>query len=123
MTTLAGLANCSGDRYSGPVALREPTVFILSALAEGPLHGYGILKKVEELSGGRLRLRAGTLYEALDRLSRDGMVRYEGEESVGGPPRRYYALTREGRGLLAEEAARLEATASVVRTQLAGGSS
>jgi len=117
---LSSLAISSGYRYSQPVALREPTVYILSALAPGPLHGYGILKQVEQLSGGRLRLRAGTLYEALDRLSGDGMVRFEGEESVGGPPRRYYALTAAGRGLLAEEAARLEATASVVRTQLGG---
>lgn len=117
------MADCAGTRYSRPMALREPTVFILSALAQGPLHGYGIIKRVEALSDGRLRLRAGTLYEALDRLARDGMVRLEGEESVGGPPRRYYALTRAGRRLLAEEAARLEATASVVRAQLAGGSS
>ena len=103
------------------MAIREPTVFILSALAEGPLHGYGIIKRVEQLSDGRLRLRAGTLYEALDRLSRDGIVRFEGEESVGGPPRRYYGLTPAGRALLAEEAVRLESTASMVRTQLAGG--
>jgi len=106
---------------SGAAALREPTVFILSALAPGARHGYGILKAVEELSAGRLRLRAGTLYEALDRLERDGVVRFDREESVGGPPRRYYALTQAGRQLLADEAKRLEATASVVRAQLAGG--
>jgi DNA-binding PadR family transcriptional regulator len=101
------------------VAIREPTVFILSALAEGPLHGYGVIKRVEELSGGRLKLRAGTLYEALDRLSREGIVRFKGEESVGGPPRRNYELTAAGRALLADEAGRLEATASMVRAQLA----
>ncbi|MGH9187654.1 MAG: PadR family transcriptional regulator [Acidimicrobiales bacterium] len=100
-------------------ALREPTVFILSTLARGPLHGYGVIKAVEELSGGRLRLRAGTLYDALDRLARDGFVVFEGEESVGGPPRRNFAITAAGRRLLAAEAARMEETASVVRAQLA----
>jgi DNA-binding PadR family transcriptional regulator len=101
-------------------ALREPTVFILSALAGGPLHGYGVIKMVEELSGGRLRLRAGTLYDALDRLTREGLVAFRGEETVGGPPRRYFDLTDAGRRALAAEAARMEATASVVRRQLRG---
>lgn len=101
-------------------ALREPTVFILSALARGPLHGYGVIKMVEELSGGRLRLRAGTLYDALDRLTREGLVAFDGEESVAGPPRRYFAITEAGRGVLGEEASRMEATASLVRDQLAG---
>jgi DNA-binding PadR family transcriptional regulator len=104
-----------------PRPLREPTVYILSALARGPLHGYGIIKAVEELSGGRLTLRAGTLYEALDRLEKDGTVAFDREETAGGPPRRYLRLTDAGRALLASEAARLEETASVVRAQLAGG--
>lgn len=95
-------------------------MFILSALARGSLHGYGVIKAVEELSEGRLRLRAGTLYEALERLEGDGAVAFDREESVGGPPRRYFRITAEGRRLLAAEAARMEATASVVRSQLAG---
>jgi len=98
--------------------LREPTLFILTALATGPRHGYGIIQAVHELSDGRLRLRAGTLYEALDRLERDGTVRFDREERGGGPPRRYFALTAAGRRLLAEEAQRLETTATVVRAQL-----
>ncbi|MEE9414423.1 MAG: helix-turn-helix transcriptional regulator [Acidimicrobiales bacterium] len=53
--------------------LREPTFLILSAAAPEPLHGYGILQEVEKLSSGRLRLRAGTLYTALDRMTRDGL--------------------------------------------------
>lgn len=42
--------------------LHEPSFFMLTALAERPLHGYGVMKAVQELSGGRIRLRAGTLY-------------------------------------------------------------
>ena len=45
--------------------LRESTYFILAALLDGPRHGYAIVKEVEQLSGGRVRLSAGTLYGAL----------------------------------------------------------
>ena len=48
--------------------IREPTLFVLAALARVPLHGYAIIRSVAELSEGRVTLRAGTLYAALDRL-------------------------------------------------------
>ncbi len=63
------------------MALREPTFFILTALADQPRHGYGVMQAVAELSGGRLRLRAGTLYAALDRLTADGLLAVEREET------------------------------------------
>ncbi|MGH9192307.1 MAG: PadR family transcriptional regulator, partial [Acidimicrobiales bacterium] len=50
--------------------MQEPTFFILAALARGQAHGYLLLRSVDELSQGRVRLRAGTLYSALDRLER-----------------------------------------------------
>jgi DNA-binding PadR family transcriptional regulator len=99
-------------------ALREPTFFILSALAGGPLHGYGIIGEVERLSGGRLRLRAGTLYGALDRLSSDGWVAFDGVSQESGPQRTNYRLTDEGRVRLEAEVARLEASVRAVRKQL-----
>jgi len=99
--------------------LQEPTFFILAALAGGEAHGYRILQAVEELSDGRLRLRAGTLYGALDRLERDGYIKLDRTVSEGGPPRRYYNLTRAGRRLLEAEVARLEANATLGRAQLA----
>ena len=86
--------------------LREPTFFVLTALLPGPLHGYGIIKAVEEMSGGRVRLRAGTLYAALERLENAGCVVLDREETEGGPPRRYYRLTDAGRAAL--EGFRLE---------------
>ena len=73
--------------------LREPTFFVLTALLPGPLHGYGIIKAVEEMSDGRVTLRAGTLYAALERLENAQAVALDREESEGGPPRRYYRLT------------------------------
>lgn len=74
------------------------------ALAGGRLHGYGITSEVEQLSEGRLRLRAGTLYAALDRLVGEGLVAPAGEEVVAGRLCRYYELSTAGRGALAAEA-------------------
>lgn len=94
--------------------LHRPTYFILAALLEGPLHGYGIIKRVEELTGGELRLRAGTLYAALDRLADEGRVAADREEVVSGRLRRYYRLTPAGRATLTAEAGRLRRAADVV---------
>ena len=70
--------------------IREPSFYILVALARAPLHGYGILKSVEQLSKGRDTLRAGTLYAALDSLSREGLLSSDGEEVVDERLRRHY---------------------------------
>ena len=98
--------------------LREPTFFILAALAPAPLHGYGVIKAVEEMSGGRVRLRAGTLYGALERLQADGLVEFAGETSEGGPARRNYRLTAEGSRVLQEDAERLRVNADVALARL-----
>jgi PadR family transcriptional regulator, regulatory protein PadR len=99
-------------------ALREPTFLILVALAEGPLHGYGIIKEVAALSDDRVRLRAGTLYGALDRLEADGHISFDGEEAGDGPTRRCYRLTKAGRRLLDEEMRRMEANLGAARSKL-----
>jgi DNA-binding PadR family transcriptional regulator len=90
-------------------ALREPTFLILTALAARAQHGYGILLDVEAISDGRVKLRAGTLYAALDRLGADGWVAVDREEVVDGRFRRYYCLTDEGAARLAAEVDRLRA--------------
>jgi DNA-binding PadR family transcriptional regulator len=104
-------------------AMQEATVLILTALAAGSQHGYGILADVRQISEGRVRLRAGTLYTALDRLRADGLVAVDREEIVEGRLRRYYRLTPEGGNALAAEAARLRANAAAAlsRLDLAGG--
>ena len=96
---------------------------ILAALANGSQHGYGIIIDLREISGGRVRLRAGTLYTALDRLRADELIGVEREEVVDGRLRRYYRLTPAGTRRLAGEAARLPAHAAVALTplNLAGG--
>lgn len=106
------------DDVAGALPLREPTFFILTALASGPAHGYGILQSVEEMSAGRVRLRAGTLYGALSRLEGEGFVEFDREESEGGPPRRYYKLTAAGRRLLRAEADRQATNATLVHARL-----
>ncbi|MGC4762414.1 PadR family transcriptional regulator [Micromonospora sp. DT46] len=96
-------------------AMREPTYFILAALQDEPLHGYAIVKRAQELSDGRVRLTTGTLYAALDRLTREEMVRVAEEAVVNGRARRTYELTQLGMSALRAEAERMAAAASVVR--------
>src|SRR6204780_566922 len=96
---------------------------ILTALANGSQHGYGIITDVQQISGNELRLRPGTLYTALDRLREDELIGVDREEVVDGRLRRYYRLTPPGTGRLAAAAARLQAHAGAAlrRLDLAGG--
>ena len=98
--------------------MREPTYFVLAALLDGRLHGYGIIKRAAELSDGRVRITAGTLYGAIDRLIEQGLVAADGEETVSGRLRRYYRITGDGERVVAEEAARLRAASEVVARRL-----
>ncbi|WP_119730774.1 PadR family transcriptional regulator [Thermomonospora amylolytica] len=100
-------------------AMQEPTFLILTALADRPLHGYGIITDVQRISDGRVRLRAGTLYAALDRLQADGLVAADREEVVDGRLRRYYRLTEDGAAALAAEVDRLRRRAEVAARRLA----
>lgn len=103
--------------------VQRTTFMILTALAAGSQHGYGIITDVEQISNGRVRLRAGTLYTALDRLRADGLIDVDREEIVESRLRRYYRLTATGEEQLAEEAARLRSNARVAmsRLDLSGG--
>ena len=94
--------------------MREPTYFVLAALLAGPLHGYAIIKRAGELSGGRVRLATGTLYTALDRLTAEGQVELVSEETVAGRVRRTYGLTESGSAALRAEAQRMAQVAALV---------
>jgi len=100
-----------GD-YSGRMS--EATYYVLAALLDERLHGYGIVKKAAELSGGAVKLTTGTLYGALDRLAAQGLVELDGEEEVGGRLRRYYRLTRDGAEAVRAEADRMRRAARAV---------
>lgn len=86
------------------IALTEAVFYILLSLDE-PLHGYGIMQNVERLSGGRVRLAAGTLYGALDTLQKRRWI----EPALGGGSgrKKEYRLTEAGRAAAVGELARL----------------
>ena len=97
--------------------LRPASYFVLAALLDGPLHGYAISSRAAELSDGDIRLTAGTLYGALDRMEGQSLVEVDREETVDGRLRRYYRLTTGGREAVEREADRLAAAARVVQTR------
>jgi DNA-binding PadR family transcriptional regulator len=99
-------------------ALSEQVFLVLTALAETPQHGYGIVQSVQTLSEGRMRLRVGTLYGALDRLVADGWAELDREEIHQGRLRRYYRLTNSGVQVLAAETARLAANVRAAKAVL-----
>ena len=100
------------------IALTEAVYYILLVLQQ-PMHGYAIMQRVEELSGGRVRLAAGTLYGALANLSQKRWV----EELPGeaGSRRREYRIAQAGREVLAAELKRLEELVKNGRAILADG--
>jgi DNA-binding PadR family transcriptional regulator len=99
-------------------AMQEATVLILTALASGSQHGYGIIADVREISGGDVNLRPGTLYTALERLRTDGLVAVDREVIVENRLRRYYRLTPAGSERLAAEATRLRTNATTALMRL-----
>lgn len=101
-------------------ALQEPTLLMLTVLADQPRHGYAIVQEVLAISQGRVRLRTGTLYGALERLVLEDLIEVHSEETVAGRLRRSYRLTGQGRVVLAAEAQRLRSAAAEVERRLAG---
>ena len=85
--------------------LTEASYYILISLTE-PLHGYGVMKRVEEYSGGRVRLAPGTLYGALSTLTRYGLITVI--DDSGRRNKKIYAITEQGRTLVEYEIRRLE---------------
>ncbi|MGC4896716.1 PadR family transcriptional regulator [Micromonospora sp. DT31] len=98
--------------------MREATFLILTALADEPRHGYGIIQEIAGMSGGRVNLLPGTLYAALDRLVAQGLVELSHEEVVDGRLRRYYRLRADGQAELARQTERLRQLASAAESRL-----
>ena len=86
------------------IALTESTYYILLSLVS-PQHGYGIMQQAEELSKGRVRLAAGTLYGALSAMVDKGWIEQLPVES--GSRKKEYQLTEKGRSVLEKEVERL----------------
>jgi len=102
-------------RHVASRPLSEPVLLILTSLADQPRHGYALMKDIEALSGGRVRLSTGTLYGALRRLLEDAWIeRFEQEDT--SREKQAYRLTAAGRGQLQLEMDRMKRL-----TRAAGG--
>lgn len=100
------------DVWQGTLAL----MILKTIEAMGPLHGYGIARRIEQISGNQLALNYGTLYPALVKLEQEGSIASEWGVSENNRKAKYYRLTRSGRKQLAKETAEWEqATAILAR--------
>jgi DNA-binding PadR family transcriptional regulator len=102
------------------VEFRPPSYYALAALIDGPLHGYAIVRRAAELSGGAVRLSTGTLYAVLERAMADGLVTAAEPYVERGRKRRDYTLTQAGRLALQAEAVSLAQAAETVTRRLRG---
>jgi DNA-binding PadR family transcriptional regulator len=107
-------------RDPGDLLPLSPAMFhVLVALADGDTHGYAIMKEVERLTSGTVRLSTGTLYGIIKRLLADGLIRETAvNTATGDERRRSYALTPFGKDVARAEAARLEQTIAIARRKL-----
>ena len=98
------------DVWQGTLAL-----MVLKTLeALGPLHGYGIARRIEQISGDRLLLNYGTLYPALLKLEQEGYIDSEWGVSENNRKAKFYSLTRAGRKQLEREARQWEETTDII---------
>ena len=89
-------------------------MLILKATSLGPLHGYGILLRIQQISGERLEILQGSFYTAIYRLERRGWIEGEWGESENNRKAKFYRLTKSGRQQLKEETAKWTDMAGVV---------
>ena len=104
------------DRY---LPLRPRDYLILLALAAEDLHGYALIRAVDQATNGRVRLDPANLYRALRRLEHADLVREAGHRAAGGPEderRRYFSITSRGRKVVGAEAARQARMVEFART-------
>jgi PadR family transcriptional regulator PadR len=94
-------------------------MLILKAVSLGPLHGYGVLLRIQQISGEELAIQQGSLYPALYRLEHQGAIASEWGESENNRKAKYYRLTPLGRKRLGEEAERWRRMSGIIDTILA----
>jgi len=104
-------------RHVADDKVTEPVLLILLSLAESPRHGYALLKDIESMRSGRVRLSTGTLYGALHRLlANDWIERVEGADT--SRDKRCYRLTAQGHRVLVAEFDRLKELTQIAGTRL-----
>jgi len=92
------MAGKSSDLVQGTLDM-----LILKTLALEPMHGYGISVRIEQMSKGIFKVNAGSLFVALQRLQRDGLIRGEWKSTENSRRAKYYVLTEQGRKRLNSE--------------------
>ena len=99
-----------------PADLLQGTLdmLILKAVSLGPLHGYGVLLRIQQISGNRLEIQQGSLYPALYRLERQELIDSEWGASDNNRKARFYTLTRKGRKELVHEEGEWRRIASAI---------
>jgi len=93
-------------------------LLILKAVSLGPLHGYGVLLRIGQISGGALQIEQGALYPALYRLEHQGLLDSEWGTSENNRRAKYYSLTASGRKRLREETAGWERLVAAMSSAL-----
>jgi len=105
--------NDSGGLLPGTLDL-----LILKAVSLGKLHGYGVLLRIQQISGGALQIQQGALYPALYRLEQQGLIESEWGTSENNRRAKFYRLTTAGRARLGEETASWNRLAEAIATAL-----
>ena len=110
----------SGSKSNPPSELLQGTLdmLILKAVSLGPLHGYGVLLRIQQISGEKLVIQQGSLYPALYRLEHQGAIASEWGESENNRRAKYYRLTAAGRRRLEEETKKWNRMAGIIGTIL-----
>ncbi len=93
-------------------------MLILKSVSLGPLHGYGVLLRIQQISGRMLEIEQGSLYPALYRLEHEGYIKSKWGASENNRRAKYYRLTRKGARRLDEETARWKLTIDAVANVL-----
>jgi PadR family transcriptional regulator PadR len=111
-----GLDNGERKKMNETLGLLQGTLdmLILKAISLGPLHGYGILTRIEQISKNRLEIQQGSLYPALYRLQHRGWIASEWGESENKRKARFYRLTAAGKRRLQEETQEWNRMAEVI---------
>jgi len=78
-------------------------LLVLKVLARGPMHGYGVVQRIQQASDDALRVEEGSIYPALHRMEQEDWITPEWKVTKSGRRAKYYKLTRTGRRQLAEE--------------------
>src|SRR5471032_2563287 len=114
----SGMQSTRGGNKQADLLQGTLDLMILKAASLGPLHGYGILLRIQQISGEELAIQQGSLYPALYRLEHQGAIASEWGESENNRKAKYYKLTRLGRERLGEETAKWQRMAGIIGTVL-----